>query len=387
MVIPSNGRTSLSTLSMTNTLTTATNTAAVASILDPLNKPTQLKIGVDTEGTGNSQWSVPILMDEYLAGTHDETWYRLGYFTGSATVDSNGYTVAWDAADQRFEYTTGPASFLGRPADYTDATLAANIALLMAPNANAGAGANYREYRALSKSAGRDEVLQVWAFDESYTLQYRNRSGGGEAKQQAWSFGGNATTAMPTSGSGIYSGRFAATAKSENWIQPDGSDINPNALWQVEGATSIAADFGTGDVSGTLTPETWSSYQSGAVGYYTWNNLTSAATAAQPNFTEIYGTVVDISGSIDQTTGAIPTNSANFTGEANLSGYETGDNPVYGGFFGTNAEEVAGVFSAYGIDPQPIGGSAGINDDRNAYLTINGAFHGDCQVASTGCTP
>ena len=28
------------------------------------------------------------------------------------------------------------------------------------------------------------------------------------------------------------------------------------------------------------------------------------------------------------------------------------------------------------MDPYPIGGSAGINDDKRGYLTIQGAFHG-----------
>ena len=61
-------------------------------------------------------------------------------------------------------------------------------------NGNGGAG-TYNEYRAISNDGGqeRDEELQVWAWNDSYATQYRNASGGGEASQQAWSFGGNKT--------------------------------------------------------------------------------------------------------------------------------------------------------------------------------------------------
>ena len=46
-------------------------------------------------------------------------------------------------------------------------------------------------------------------------------------------------------------------------------------------------------------------------------------------------------------------------------------------FFGAGAAETTGVFHVYGVDPFPLGGSAGHNDDSFGYLTINGAFNGN----------
>ena len=98
-----------------------------------------------------------------------------------------------------------------------------------------GIGGTYKEYRALNRVPGSattvDEELQVWRWNagtgSSYGTQYRNvTSGGGNpATQNAWSFGGNYTTAaqMPTSGSAVYSGRFTGLAHSSNFINPIGT--------------------------------------------------------------------------------------------------------------------------------------------------------------------
>ena len=138
---------------------------------------------------------------------------------------------------------------------------------------NGGAGAGYREYRAYSTEPGkeRDESLQVWAWTDAYATQYRNTPNGGEAANQAWSFGGNKTAlaAMPGGGSATYNGRFVGTAKTANYKKPDGATIDPNALWRVEGASALTANFGAGGtVNGTLTPETWTSDQEGISGTY-----------------------------------------------------------------------------------------------------------------------
>ena len=56
----------------------------------------------------------------------------------------------------------------------------------------------------------------------------------------------------------------------------------------------------------------------------------------------------------------------------------SGDNPMYGGFFGAGAAETTGVFNmSLACDPDPIGGERRINDDRRGFLTINGAFNGN----------
>jgi hypothetical protein len=278
--------------------------------------PTTQRIVIDTNTSSNGSWPTPVTMNEYLPGST----------LPDPTGNGNGNSVT------------------------------------------------YNEYRAISNVPGeeRDEELQVWAWNESYATQYRNASGGGEATQQAWSFGGNKTAlaSMPVAGSATYNGRFVATAKSSNWIKPSGADIDPNALWRVQGASTVTADFGALTVDGTLTPETWESFQQGVSGWYTWN-VGTAGTVAEPDY-DIYNTQVALDGTI--------TGNA-YAGTATLDGtFVSGDNPMYGGFFGAaapNPAETTGIFNVYGVDPDPIGGSAGINDDRRGFLTINGAFNGN----------
>ncbi len=326
---PTSG-TALATLASGDAATLATTTAAILSA----SKPIKLKYSADTNSGSNGELAVPIYMDQYLPGTNATDPFNVG------------------------------------------------------ANANGGSGTRYREYRALSNEANRDELLQVWSWDHSFATQYRNSAGGGDAKHQAWSFGGNATAAMPLGGTGNYQGRFVATAKTENWLKPTGSDINPDALWRVQGESNIAANFGTGVVTGSLKPETWTSFQSGVSAYHTWRTSTfsgvgapSVATVANPEFS-FYESQVNIAAKVDGTNVAKNT----YTGTAKLDGnFVSGDNPVYGGFYGAGANETTGIFNVYGIDPSPIGGSAGINGDTRGYLTINGAFNGTCQSGT--CTP
>ncbi len=327
---PTSG-TALATLASGSGTTLASTTASILSG----TKPTTLRYSADTNSASNGDLSVPAYMDEYLSGTNDPDPFNVG------------------------------------------------------ANANGGSGTRYREYRVLSKEANRDELLQVWAWDHSFALQYRNEAGGGDAKHQAWSFGGNATAAMPLSGTANYQGRFVATAKTEQWVKPTGSDINPNALWQIQGASNIAANFGTGAVTGSMKPDTWTSYQSGVDGYHTWYTSTSSglgapsvATSADPEF-KFYESQVNIAARLDGTGVAAKT----YTGTAKLDGsFVSGDNPVYGGFYGAGANETTGIFNVFGTDPSPIGGADGLNDGRRGLLTINGAFNGTC-LAGGACTP
>jgi C-lobe and N-lobe beta barrels of Tf-binding protein B len=304
---PTSG-TSLSLLTAGTSPTTTT-----AQILSG-TKPTAMTIRIDTNTSTNGNWPTPVQMTEYVPGTTDP----------DPTGNNNGGT-------------------------------------------NCLPNCGYREYRALS--ATRDEELQVWAWADSYATQYRNASGGGDATQQAWSFGGNKTAlaSMPVAGSATYAGRFVGTAKSANWLKPSGADIDPNALWRVQGASSVTANFGSAAVTGTLTPETWTSFQAGVSGWYTWNNLTDVGTVSAPDY-DIYNSTVTLNGTITGNT---------YAGTANLnSEFVSGDNPMYGGFFGATGKETTGIFNVYGTNPDPIGGSAGINDDRRGFLTINGAFNG-----------
>ena len=324
-VNPNGNSTSLSTLTAGTSPTTTT-----AQILSG-TKPTQLTMRIDTNSDSNGSWPTPVQMTEYPAGTN--------------------------------------------AVDYTGGN-------------NGGAGAGYREYRAYSTEVGqeRDESLQVWAWGESYATQYRNTPSGGEATQAAWSFGGNRTpvTSLP-GGSATYNGRFVATAKTENYLKPTDAVIDPNALWRVQGASQITANFGTAGVTGTLTPETWTSFQEGISrtfmqpigGAFVPGDsvptplLVPLTVVEAPNYS-FYHTTVELAGTITGNTYAGTT-----PGSASLSGpFISGDETMYGGFFGATGAETTGVFHVTGMDPYPVGGSAGINDDKRGYLTMQGAFHG-----------
>jgi hypothetical protein len=258
----------------------------------------------------------------------------------------------------------------------------------MTSKANGGAGAGYREYRVLSKTDNRDELLQLWAFGDSYATQYQNAAGGGVPKHQVWSFGGRKAQNVPTAGNATFNGRWVGAAQTENWLAPQSAAISPNGLWRVEGNSEFAVNYDSGAIRGTLTPESWTSFQD-KIGAYTW--FTSASgrkrngTAAEPDYSIIYETKVNIDANLDAAAAGQPRNT--FTGQANLSGtYLTGDNPVHGGFFGTNGTELTGVFNAAGLNPNPQGGSQGVNDSRRGGLTINGAFNADC-VPNVTCAP
>ena len=315
LVRPSGSTPSLSLL--TAGTSPATTTAQILSG----TKPTQLTIAIDTNSASNGSWPTPAQMDEYPYGSN----------LPDPTGGNNGGTNCLPNCD-------------------------------------------YREYRVYSEEVGqeRDESLQVWAWGESYATQYRNTPSGGEAMHQAWSFGGNKTplASMP-GGSATYNGRFVATAKTANYLKPTGAVIDPNALWRVQGASQVTANFGTAGITGTLTPQTWTSFQTGISAHY----MKTVGVTPTPPYTVIetpnysfYNTTVALSGTITGNT---------YAGEANLTGpFISGDQTMYGGFFGATGAETTGVFHVTGMDPDPVGGSAGINDDTRGYLTIQGAFNG-----------
>ncbi len=337
-----------SKLAVTKSGTSLSSLSATNAEIFAATKPTTMTFKIDTNTNSNGNWPVPVTMTEYLPGTNN--------------VDN------WDSGNK--------------------------------------AGATYREYRVISGRDGneRDEELQLWVWGNSYATQYRNAIAGEEAVQQAWSFGGNktASTAMPTGGAATYNGRWVGTAKAANFAKVDGQPINPNVLWRVQGNATINANFGTGNVTGTLTPETWTSYQETLQATFTQNVgggfwvgndaaprpqgtvlMAGTTVLGSPHYyTDIYDTQVSLNGTIG--TG---TNNNTYSGTANFTnGYVTGDNPFYGGFFGATATETTGIFTGFGTLPYPVGGSAGINGDRRGYLTINGAFNGTCTPGVT-CAP
>ena len=329
LLVPLNSNTAKIELTSSVTPTAAETTAKI--LLG--TKPPDLRMAINTNTTSNGTWAVPVKMKEYIPGTN-----RGDIFNGGT------------------------------------------------PNENVGSGSNYREYRALT--ADRDELLQVWAWDESYAVQYRNASSGGEAKQQAWTFGGNATKNMPVGGTANYNGRFAGTAKTWSWLARKDAKVDPNGLWQIQGRTALVADFGSASsVAGTLTPETWTKLDPTLSTYYTFDTTTGTGYITRTGVPvnpvdgpayQFYKATLGIDAKIDAPVGGVA--SSTYKGDATFSGdFVTGDNPVYGGFFGNAATETTGVFAALGNAPDPDGGTDGINDDRRGFVSMSGVFH--------GCTP
>ena len=275
-----------------------------------------------------------------------------------------------------------------------------------------GLGGTYKEYRTINKIPGSgnavDEELQVWKWNagtgKSYATQYRDVTGGGNpATHQAWSFGGNYTTAaaMPTSGSATYSGRFGGIAVTSNFINNPNipQTLDRNNRWSVTGDTSVTANFGTnGTVTGTLTPKEWHAWQTlnGVIGFGSAvdPNTLPGGPAANPIdaanwFTGAQGGFMDVpiqlSGTIK--TNATPTGNTkpnSVTGvakyAANSGWLNTTSNSFFSaGFFGDNADNITGNFSVDAQIPDPVGGLRPINDDRRGFISMQGIFNA-CKV-------
>jgi C-lobe and N-lobe beta barrels of Tf-binding protein B len=408
---PAKGKTAISQLSSAGL---ATMDDVENAILSP-TKPSSMKFTINTNTTNNTQWAVPLEMGEDVYGTRDLRWIKLGHvkpsFAAQTIQDRAGNPIAYDAAANTFRYTA--------TSTYNDETFIKDeevdfahddfywdqIKAYMGSKANAGAGGKYREYNVKDQETNRDELLQVWAFDNSYAVQYQNQIIKTDAKQQAWTFGGNETKVMPTTGKSIYNGRFAATAKNEGWKPRKDSEINPNTVWKVQGRSEITADFDKSTVTGTLTPETWTSYQTRIDDYYTWftteaanpvaTNTTMKAskpTSATPDYT-FYSTKIKLKGTIaadDTVTNAslppTPPVKNIYAGDAELLGFKTGDNTMQGGFYGSGATESTGAFAVTGTRTEQIGGSDGQIESYTARESINGVFNGQCTPGAT-CAP
>jgi C-lobe and N-lobe beta barrels of Tf-binding protein B len=281
-----------------------------------------------------------------------------------------------------------------------------------------GLGGTYKEYRTVNKIPGSsnsiDEELQVWTWNAgtgtTYATQYRDITGGGNpATHQAWSFGGNYTTAaaMPTSGSATYTGRFGGIAATSYFIDDPNlpQTLSRNNNWSVTGDTNITANFGTnGTINGALTPTEWHAWQTlnGVIGFgsavdpATLPPLPAFPTQAQiaarqiaiANWYPVFmAAPIQLNGTIKTnatTTGNTKPNVVSGTAKyaANSGWLNTTSNSFFNaGFFGDNAEDITGTFSIDAQIPDPIGGIRPINDDRRGFISMQGIFNG-CKIGS-----
>jgi hypothetical protein len=239
---------------------------------------------------------------------------------------------------------------------------------------------DYKEYRRLDADEDGttiDETLQVWNWTHSYGTQYREVAGGGDARRQAWSFGGTRTPVMQTGGTANYTGSYGATANTWNWIEgsPAGKTISANNIWRVEGTTNLQANFTTRQLDGTLTPSTWTARQTSGANTGAFLAVNSS-NPADPNFAGFMDDNVVIKGTITGNT---------VTGKAYLDpaqGWLNGTNPMYAGFFGDAAvgQEVTGVYNFLAASPEPVGGEPPINDDGRGFVHQSGVFNGSCAL-------
>jgi hypothetical protein len=389
---PTTGVAALSTVSSDTTTTLASTTAAILST----NKPKKLLFQTDTKSAKNATLAVAQIQSEYIEGTRDLRWLELGHSTASwgaiaaAVVDKNGNPLAvggngfvYSADDPAGEFAAG------EDIDLKDDAIWNQIAPFMSAKANGGAGANYREYRLSSNNElnPRDESLQVWAWQDSYAMQYRNGATNGEPKHEIWSFGGNAATVVPSGGKATYRGRWVGTAKTQNWKQPQGSDINPNALWRLQGRSTLIADFDSSTVKGSAVTETWTSKQTDQPDY-TWytdaSGTPSFGTAEEPEFSFYNDSVLIDAKLVNDGTATGVKNQ--IVGNASIKGgYQVNDNSVLGGLFGTNGTEATAVFHVSTTLPSPIGGSTGLTDGGAGVLIINGAINACVQNPDGTC--
>ena len=339
-------------------VTNGTSTSAAAAVVPVVPVPTGT--GTSTN-TGNTT----------TLATGDRTIaLEFANLISPTTGSSSKLTVALLPSTAKLEIDTKAASNAAWPIPKT------MNEYVFGTGAGVGLGGTYKEYRAISNDpAGNlnDEELQVWKWTNSYATQYRDAtSGGGEARHQAWSFGGTATAvaSMPVGGTVNYVGRYGATSKTWNWIDDTTvvKTISANNSWRVEGSSAISANFGTGTMTGTLTPQTWTAYQSlnGATGFATVNS----GAVGNPNHMTFMDDNVAIQGTI---TG----NTATGTASLDISqGWVNGVNPMYAGFFGATANEVTGAYNFVAVLPDPVGGVRPINDDRRGFVQQSGVFHG-----------
>lgn len=253
--------------------------------------------------------------------------------------------------------------------------------------------ANYTEYRRINTST--DSALQVWQFTDgngqtNYAAHFRESRAG----QDAWFYGGSGATSATemdalAAGGGTrnYTGNYAGIATANDWGDATNYQTQ-DGEWRFNGTASLQANFGTGQFTGTLTPEYWEKYDNDVLIQLDIpnNTITSPTIVASPgvptaagplDITTFHRATIELNGTItgNRISGDANINTAT-PGDLTNNRFVNGDRALQGGFYGTNAEQVTGVFATYGVLPEPTGGDTGINDERRPSIDIQGVFHG-----------
>ena len=241
----------------------------------------------------------------------------------------------------------------------------------------------YKEYRNISGGTGSstttDAELQIWSYQYSNIGQYTvfNDPSAGNNNNVSLFFDGSATpTSGLPAGAATYNGKFGGTAVVSNYLEATrtivdpfdtagtiGSTYDPNGTWRVVGDVQVNANFGTGSITGGVNNTTWRKFTGVTTTQDGFITVTPAETAKPFRDYTLTGTITDntFSGNVSGTPGAVV----------------TGNNALNGGFYGPNAEEVAGVLSVETTSASPSDGITTNDANRRGFISLRGVFQGN----------
>lgn len=255
----------------------------------------------------------------------------------------------------------------------------------------------YSEFRRISKADDLDVELQYWDFTgaagtDNYVAHFRDVIN----DQDAWFFGqangeSSRTTAeqiavLAGGGPLTYQGSYVGQAKTTGWGQAAAYE-NKDGSWRVQGHASVELDLGSSELTGTLTPQYWEKTESdGTVVQIDVHRqpgdeyvmLSSSAQTTTPpvaspaDIAAFHNAEVRLEGTISED-GAI-SGKATIADPGSTTGWVNGDQALSAATYGAGAEQVTGIFTAYGVKPSPTGGDTGINDDRRGTFDLQGGF-------------
>lgn len=254
-----------------------------------------------------------------------------------------------------------------------------NLYLRQPPNPDLTLGANYTEYRRITNSS--DAELQYWQYPHSYAAQFRDVTNNGSA----WFFNGDRTTATQT-GSATYAGRWTIDQNNSRFVEPLSSPpYTLNGDYRIAGNATMTANFTAATFRGTLTPTYWETFGTNGTTYFGYfdrpNDSPDPLPGVSSDLLPLYTSVIEVNNDLVGTIDGNKITGITCRGvcQAGVGGPLNNENPMYGGVFGPNANEITGVFTNFAASVNPSGGDTAINDDRRGFVDIKGFFHGTKQ--------